>query len=283
MKTYVEIPLEQGSPEWLDFRRRHRMASETPAILGVSPYATIAQVRDSKRGVVGVQTEAMRFGVIHEPKARELYSTIFNEPMRPVVIKSGDYGASLDGISIDEETILEIKCPFRSPQDSARWIEAKNNSTIPHDYAQIQHQLMVSEALKAHLFIFDAFKLEHIHVEVLPDPAFWEKIHSAWEEFWPQITQRDDEAWALASSVYLKAKQKADLAAKELETAKKDLLRLTTQDYTCGAGVEVRRTTRRGLVDWPKVQAIYLEQVDLELYRKPDSVFFEVKQLKKGK
>ena len=120
MKTYVEIPLEQGSPEWLDFRRRHRMASETPAILGVSPYSSPAQVRDAKRGVDVFQTEAMRFGVTHEPTARALYSEVFGEPMRPVVLKSGDYGASLDGISIDAKTILEIKCPFRTPQESAR-------------------------------------------------------------------------------------------------------------------------------------------------------------------
>ena len=31
-----EVILTQGSQEWLDFRILHRMASETPAVMGLS-------------------------------------------------------------------------------------------------------------------------------------------------------------------------------------------------------------------------------------------------------
>ena len=34
----IEVDLVQGSQEWLDFRRTKRMASETPIIMGVSPW-----------------------------------------------------------------------------------------------------------------------------------------------------------------------------------------------------------------------------------------------------
>jgi hypothetical protein len=32
------IPLQQGTPEWLEYRKAHGMASETPALMGSALY-----------------------------------------------------------------------------------------------------------------------------------------------------------------------------------------------------------------------------------------------------
>jgi hypothetical protein len=45
-----EIELVQGSQEWLDFRRTKRMASETPAIMGLSPWQKPKDILKAKRG-----------------------------------------------------------------------------------------------------------------------------------------------------------------------------------------------------------------------------------------
>ena len=72
MATIVE--LVQGSPEWLDHRVKHRNASETPAVLGVSTWVTpfmLWELRTGRRQqAVNV---AMRRGTQLEPVARVAY------------------------------------------------------------------------------------------------------------------------------------------------------------------------------------------------------------------
>ena len=50
--------------------------------------------------------------------------------------------ASLDGLSFDGPTVLEIKCPMNVRDQAA----AKQGSVPPQYYAQLQHQLEVSRA-----------------------------------------------------------------------------------------------------------------------------------------
>jgi len=44
------VKLVQGSAEWHEHRRSHRNASETPAVLGVSPWTTPFQLWQIKTG-----------------------------------------------------------------------------------------------------------------------------------------------------------------------------------------------------------------------------------------
>ena len=63
--------LVQGSAEWHQHRRKHRNASETPIILGVSPWQTPYQLWQIKLGLVEQEvTPAMLRGTQLEPQAR---------------------------------------------------------------------------------------------------------------------------------------------------------------------------------------------------------------------
>ena len=44
------MKLDQGSPEWLAHRAKYRNASETPVVLGVSPWQTPYQLWLEKKG-----------------------------------------------------------------------------------------------------------------------------------------------------------------------------------------------------------------------------------------
>ena len=44
------VRIEQGSPHWQEHRRKHRNASETPAVLGVSPWQTPYQLWMQRTG-----------------------------------------------------------------------------------------------------------------------------------------------------------------------------------------------------------------------------------------
>ena len=70
--------------------------------------------------------------------------------MEPLVLAEGDYSASLDGITLDGALILEVKCPVKG-QASELWKQVAAGELPDHYYWQVQHQLMVSDALLAHV------------------------------------------------------------------------------------------------------------------------------------
>ncbi len=115
------VQLTQGSPEWLDYRRTMRNASETAAVLGVSPWCTPYQLWLQKTGRADTKANAaMQRGTDLEPAARAAYETETGTIMQPLVLQDGLYSASLDGMTLEGDLIVEIKCPFKG-QDSELW------------------------------------------------------------------------------------------------------------------------------------------------------------------
>jgi putative phage-type endonuclease len=113
MSTIVRMT--QGSPEWHDHRHRYRNASETPAVLGVSPWRTPYQLWQLKLGLIEEQvTPAMQRGTEFEPVARAVYERQTGRVMQPLIVVDGEYSASLDGMTLGGERIVEIKCPVRA-------------------------------------------------------------------------------------------------------------------------------------------------------------------------
>ena len=108
------IVMDQGSPEWHAHRMRYRNASETPAVMALSPWQTPYQLWLLRTGrKTTVETEAMRHGKAQEPAARLAYEALTGTVMEPQVLVRGEYSASLDGMSLDGNHVLEIKCPVR--------------------------------------------------------------------------------------------------------------------------------------------------------------------------
>lgn len=269
-----EINLEQGTPEWHDWRRGKAMASETAAVMGISPYQSIEQIRNNKRGSQkSFVTSAMQHGNDEEPKAREAYEQDVDELFQPACYESGEYGASLDGINMDGDTLLEIKSPVDG-KDSERYKQAAEDAINDFDYIQVQHQLMVTGAKRCVFLVWGGD--QYATVTVMPNPGIWEQIVSAWDSFWPTVAERDDQEWREASEAYKEAKKVADEAATALTEAKKHLLTFMSGTYAYGNGVRVKEVVRSGQVDWKKIQAEKLTDVDVEQYRKPGSSYIQV-------
>ena len=113
--------LVQGSGEWREHRRKHRNASETPIILGISPWQTPYQLWQIKLGLVEQEvTPAMLRGTQLEPQARAAYEALTGNVMQPLVLLEGNYSASCDGITLSGDRIVEIKCPVKG-RDSTLW------------------------------------------------------------------------------------------------------------------------------------------------------------------
>lgn len=280
----VEVDLEQGSEAWLEWRRRYRMASESPAIMGVSPYQTATDVRRAKlTGVGQTQNAAMRKGSEQEPIARRAYEDLFGESLRPCVLQRGEYAASLDGLSDDRRIDLEIKVPWQG-RDSERWKAAEQSKTIPADEIQIQHQLMVSGAHVGHLWVWDSATQEGLLVCVSPDFEMQAKIRAAWDEFWPSMSERDDIEWIEAANEWKRAKWASEEAEADLAAAVERVKKLAVGKFTCGGGVTVTRNARIGNVNWTQVRADFLPNVTdetLEKYRGKASETVTIKEAKK--
>ena len=176
----LEIQVEQGSVEWLELRRTKRTASETPAIMGLSPWQKPKDVVRAKQGQDAKSNYAMRRGQELEPKARAAYEEVVGI-LRPAVFVAGDYLASLDGIDLFDELIVEIKCPMKGKQ-SELWKQAENGEIPKHYAAQMQHQMMVTGLKEAHLWVFDGSV--GIAVPLQADEEFFNTIRSAWDNFW---------------------------------------------------------------------------------------------------
>jgi putative phage-type endonuclease len=209
------VHLEQGSAEWLAHRQKYRNASETPAVMRKSPWVTpyqLWELRTSRREQE--VNYAMRRGAELEPATRAAYEAPTGHVMQPMVTVDGDYSASLDGITFDCSLIVEIKCPLRGAT-STLWEEFSQGELPKHYRLQVQHQLMVSGAERAELYVYDADIDDGVITAISPEPTIFEAIRASWDAFMvyietdtpPELTERDkqvrtDKAWVEAAARY---------------------------------------------------------------------------------
>lgn len=217
----------------------------------------------------------MQRGTELEAAARAAYEEKTGNIMEALVMQDGEYSASLDGVNLAGDLVLEIKCPYKG-KDSDLW-KAVEQGRVPEYYGwQIEHQLMVAGARLAHLWIFDGN--EGLLLEVAARPERWPEIRTALNKFVqylesdtpPPLTDantrtREDEAWHDAAARYLETKRLSEVHATAMDEAKAALVALTSHPSETGCGVSVSQFWKRGSVDYKKVPT--LNGVDLDAYR----------------
>lgn len=180
--------MQQGTQDWLDFRRTKIGSSEAAAIMGVSPWKTPYQLWKQKiEGTSDPVNQAMKRGIILEAEALKLFSAKMNIYFKPDVIVSEERPwqiASLDGISDDRSLIVEIKCGGADLHDKALI------GVIPVYYmAQIQHQISVVNPLKAFYCSFNGQEI--VIIEVNPDVNFIKEMLDKEEKFWELLVNNE--------------------------------------------------------------------------------------------
>lgn len=217
----------------------------------------------------------MQHGTDMEPAARAAYEVQTGEIMQPLVLKGGVYSASLDGMTLEGYLIVEIKCPFRG-QDSALWKDVADGTVSRHYGVQVQHQLMVSGAATAHLWVFDG-----VHGLLRPikrDEAAMQRICEGWDLFQrfidsdtpPPLTDADtvfraDAGWTQAAHDYAQAKLVSETADAGLVVARDALVALASHPREQGAGIAVTRFWKVGNISYARIPA--LQGLDLSSYR----------------
>jgi putative phage-type endonuclease len=270
------VKLMQGSAEWHEHRRTHRNASETPVVLGVSPWLTPYQLWQHKLGLTEpVVTPTMLRGTELEPAARAAYEARTGLVMQPLVLVDGEYSASLDGLTLGGDRLVEIKCPFKG-RDSSLWKTAEAGRLPEHYQWQLQHQLMVTRATVADVFVFDG--TDGIQLEITPDTTTWPQIHTAWDAFMRCVTDaqappltardtrvRDDPEWLSAAAAYLELRAAHDELSTKFDEAKWRLVDLSEHAKEQGGGVTVTRYWKAGAIDYKRIPE--LKTVELDRFR----------------
>lgn len=280
------IELEQGSQEWLSWRKTVITATDCPAIMGTSPWSTAYKCWQRKLDLIEEQksNEAMERGKRLEPQARADFNRSNSYFMEPCVVESTEYdflGASLDGLSDCGRYVLEIKCGGATLHKQA------GEGIIPPYYEhQIQHQLLVTGAEKAFYYSYNG--TNGIQLEVFPDREFKSKFLAKALEFWKCVafneppTLQDSDYKDMSGEAYWKeyAKEYCNLnqKIKDLEELKesyrKELLKLCGDHSCSGEGIKVMKTTMRGRVDYDAIPEI--QGIDLDNYRKKSTTSWKI-------
>lgn len=148
------IDLEQTTDKWLQWRLGGIGASEAASILNENPWCSSTQLLNKKLGtksdekVSNFSNSRMRRGRDLEPFIRTLYTAFTGIKAEPLCCQSEEFPwmlASLDGLSECKKIVVEIKAPNRETHNKAL------AGIIPsHYYWQVLHQLIVTDAEKAH-------------------------------------------------------------------------------------------------------------------------------------
>jgi putative phage-type endonuclease len=280
------IELEQGSPEWLSWRRTVITATDASVIMGNNPWETPYSCWQRKLGLLEEKksSEAMERGKRLEPEARAHFIGRYGIDMVPAVVESTEFeflGASLDGISTTLGAILEIKCGGSKLYDMACREE------VPAYYQdQMQHQLLVTGADKCFYYAYNGS--DGICVEVLPDPGFKARFIPKAREFWrcvafsePPALQEsdyadmsDNPAWKGVATEYCRVNEEIKGLEEIKEGYRKELLRLCADQNCLGGGVKVMKTVMRGRVDYEAIPEI--KGINLDKYRKSSTTSWKI-------
>lgn len=209
MKTH---DLRQGTPEWAAYRATHFNASDAPAMLGVSPYKTRAQLLREMHTGVPTEVDAgtqKRFDNGHrlEALARPLAEEFIGQELYPVVGSLDKHSASFDGLTLDETIGFEhkalndeLRAAFREI-DRVDWNRDSDAGQVLPVYhrAQMEQQILVSGAERI-LFMTSDWDaegnlLEEHHCWYVSDPKMRADIIAGWAQF-----ERDLAAYVLPES-----------------------------------------------------------------------------------
>jgi putative phage-type endonuclease len=188
--TLTSEEMTQGSVEWKTLRKTKITASDASTIMGLNPWMTRQELLEEKLGLRPEREVNFRMqrGIQLEPEARRCYESMTGNLMAPdVKVHKGINWmmASLDGISIDEKLILEIKCTHKKNH-----FLAKNGEIPTYYFPQIQHQISCCGVDMCHYFSYNCdvpFLDDGIVVVVKRDDEFIKKMIEMEFEFYEEM------------------------------------------------------------------------------------------------
>ena len=186
---YLIDDLEQGTTEWLDWRRGVIGASDAATIMGENPWGSSQRLMEEKLGLHRPfgGNAATREGHRLEEFARESLEKKYRHKIMPIVVQDSKdpyRAASLDGKDSSSTRIYEIKCGMKSYEMT------RNTGAVPAYYvAQLQHMMMVTQLDS---LIFAAYRPDErlISFEVERDESYIKRLRKEELNFVKELKSR---------------------------------------------------------------------------------------------
>ncbi|SCA63073.1 hypothetical protein SCG7086_AI_00180 [Chlamydiales bacterium SCGC AG-110-P3] len=268
------MELQQNTDEWLEFRRKKIGSSDAPIIMGKSPWKTPHQLWEEKTGVgtkdVSYESKAMQRGKFLEPEARKKFEEETGLVVWPDVLIHPEHDfmiASLDGITMDGKTAVEIKCP------GAKTHQMAVDGEVPEHYRiQMQHQMMVVGVETMYYFSFDG--TQGVILEIRRDQEMIDSLVTCETAFYKCMTEfnspsppREDIEWQQRANHWREIQLQKKRVTDEEKLCRQNLIQLAKGKSSYGSGLRVTKVLGKGRVIYDNVPE--LKSVDLEQYRSP--------------
>lgn len=175
--------LNQGTPEWHEYRRQHIGASDSSALMGINPFRTPLSLWEEKvLGWEPLVNDKMRAGTCGEEEARACYEKIMGYEVFPLVAECEKHpflSASFDGVTKDLSKAVEIKCGASSHKHAKKGV-------VPDYYiAQMQHQMYIADLEWIHYFSY--YKGESVLLTQERDDNFIKNMIEKQIQFWYHV------------------------------------------------------------------------------------------------
>lgn len=288
-KENKEENIIQGSAQWLFWRRKYICASDSISLMGKAPsnwkknnsYHIWLSKQDDY-----IEEEPnfyMKRGKELEPIALKLFEQKTGYLMSPRTLVSDSHNfmaASLDGLDLDGEAAVEIKCSGKKDHNEALL------GKVPEKYMpQLQHQMSVTGLSMIYYFAYSPESQKII--EVCRDEEYIKTLIEKESHFYhhhmlkkiapenvAQIKKIDSQNWKSLVDEY----KKMDAQSKASELRKKEikdlLVQISNSENACGHGISLQRIERKGIIPYSSIPSIKL--MDLEKYRKPSTSYWNL-------
>lgn len=279
--------LTQNTDEWLKFREDKIGASDIPAIMGSSPWMSAEKLIKIKTGEgLIIENSFMQIGKEKEEYVRSIVSRDLETYFEPAIYVSDehpDFMASLDGISSNEQELIEIKVVGLISFNSIKC------SGIPlHYYHQMQWQMMCSN-VKIGYFISFCHQTEEISLlPVTYNTSMVEELIQAANKFilaiqeykmtklMPENLRNIPEEWLTIESKLEALDLQIDQLKKERDVVVEEALAYTEKKPLKGIKYSVLSFERKGSFDEEKLKCVIN---DLDSYRKPSAQVLTLKRM----
>lgn len=291
------IKMKQRSIEWFDARKGKVTGSVVGAILGLSPLMTKKEViRKMVRDYYGLPSEfvgniATEYGVRHEETAFKAFAEA-NKQLN--VVETGFHvsltkdwlGASPDGL-VDDDGILEIKCPFGKRNGDE--FESINN--LPHYYAQMQIEMMCTGRTVGYFYQWSkkGDKLEFVPFDEKWIEVNLPKLEAFYQEFLIELDNPDHLEEKKEVSV-LKGEHADKVAytfkhANEMikyykgiaDKAREELIEMACGEKAKIGGLSVSPVTRKGAINYRKAVEKHIPDIDLTEFESAPVEYWSIK------
>lgn len=282
------IVLEQGTPEWHEFRRGKISASKVPIILGFSPYASPLMLYEEEMGLREPQATSahMQRGLDVEDQVRDWFFKTYGIEVFPCVIQSISnplFIASLDGINSINTCIVEIK------NNNKEYHEMAKSGKLPeHHRAQVNFQMFVAGFHDCWYISFN--QGDYALVVVKRDQDYIDDMIPKLIDFKRRLDEFDppaptDKDYEDLSNDYvlrdLTAQYEDDMrSAKALteraERHKKMIIERIGEKNAKGVNWKVTKYVTKGRLDYDTILDHFKIDPDLEQFRKKGSVSYRI-------